>query len=414
MKIIVFSYELKVGGTQVNAIELSAALRDTHGHEVILFASPGPLSELAIEMGLRYVPAPTTTKSPSLETMRALHSLILQERPDVVHAWEWTQCVDAFFAGHVLHRIPLVVTDMLSDGGIERRLPKSVLTTFGTPEFLDHARAAGRRHIALLVPPVDIRRNAPNSVDPMSFKAHHCIADDDITLVTVSRLVSKLKGESLRRTISAVRTLAHSLPLRFILIGDGNLRTELEDLAQQANAELGREVVILPGEMLDPRPAYAAADIIIGMGGSALRGMAFGKPVIVVGRNGFASAVSPVTEKYFYYSGIYGSGDGTQDHLLESICRLATSQLERKELGVFCRQFVEKHFSMEVVSSQLNVMLRTAKIRPIQRSTALIDGFRSVAISTLGASVPHWIRQMVRSYESRKLHISLKHAEGSH
>ena len=42
MKILVFLHELVVGGTILNCIELATALRDVHGHEVVLFATPGP------------------------------------------------------------------------------------------------------------------------------------------------------------------------------------------------------------------------------------------------------------------------------------------------------------------------------------------------------------------------------------
>ena len=49
----------------------------------------------------------------------------------------------------------------------------------------------------------------------------------------------------------------------------------------------GRQVVLLTGEIADPRPAYAAADVVVGQGGSALRGMAFGKPLVVVGEGRF-------------------------------------------------------------------------------------------------------------------------------
>ena len=46
MKILVFAHQLEIGGTQTNAVELSAALRDLHGHEVSLFATPGPAVKL--------------------------------------------------------------------------------------------------------------------------------------------------------------------------------------------------------------------------------------------------------------------------------------------------------------------------------------------------------------------------------
>jgi len=44
--------------------------------------------------------------------------------------------------------------------------------------------------------------------------------------------------------------------------------------AALANANLDAKPSLLAGEMADPRSAYAAADIVIGMGGSALRGLA--------------------------------------------------------------------------------------------------------------------------------------------
>src|SRR5215467_3327752 len=40
MKILVFAHSMEVGGSQTNAIELSATLRDTYGHDVVLFATP--------------------------------------------------------------------------------------------------------------------------------------------------------------------------------------------------------------------------------------------------------------------------------------------------------------------------------------------------------------------------------------
>ena len=41
MKVFVYAHQLEVVGTQVNAIELAAALRDLYGYEVLIFATPG-------------------------------------------------------------------------------------------------------------------------------------------------------------------------------------------------------------------------------------------------------------------------------------------------------------------------------------------------------------------------------------
>src|SRR6266851_7634837 len=102
MKILVFTDKLDIGGTQVNAIDLTAALRDLHGHEVTLCATPGPMLPMAIEKGLRFVPAPYSQVHPSLTRMRALHEIVRKERPDVIHVWDWPQCLDAYYGVHML------------------------------------------------------------------------------------------------------------------------------------------------------------------------------------------------------------------------------------------------------------------------------------------------------------------------
>jgi glycosyltransferase involved in cell wall biosynthesis len=154
MKILVFAHRLEVGGTQVNAIELAAALRDLHSYEVVLFATPGPNVKLVEEKGLRFLPAPDARFHPSLRRMIALREAVQRERPDLIHVWDWWQCLEAYYAVHLPMRIPMVVTDMMM--GVTRVLPKALPTTFGTPELVDLAKAKGRRCVELLVPSVDV------------------------------------------------------------------------------------------------------------------------------------------------------------------------------------------------------------------------------------------------------------------
>ena len=45
----------------------------------------------------------------------------------------------------------------------------------------------------------------------------------------------------------------------------------------RAMGAAGRTVISFAGMLVDPRAAYSAADIVVGMGSSALRAMAFAK-----------------------------------------------------------------------------------------------------------------------------------------
>ncbi len=380
MRVLVFGHWLEVGGTQVNAIELAVALRDLHGHEVTYFATPGPMLDVVREHGLRFLPAPQARIHPSPARMAELLRVLRRERFDVVHAWDWWQCLDAYYGGHLAMRVPLAVTDMSMF--LQRVLPKALPTTFGTPELVDQARASGRRKVELLLPPVDVQRNAPGVVDPEPFRRQHAIADHEILLVSVSRLSKSMKAESLRRTIDVVRILGRELPLRLVIVGEGNGRAELEALAARADQELGRPAVALAGALLDPRQAYAAADVVVGMGGSSLRAMAFAKPVVIVGERGFSAPFGPKTAEWFHYRGMYGIGDGSPDNerLAADVRGLAEHPERFPALGGFSRQFVVEHHSLEAVGARLDRFLRDAADGTPRLGVAAVDALRTAAV----------------------------------
>ena len=58
MKVLIYAHRFEVGGTQLNAIELAAALRDLHGYDVVLFATSGPMLKAAEGKRLRFLSAP--------------------------------------------------------------------------------------------------------------------------------------------------------------------------------------------------------------------------------------------------------------------------------------------------------------------------------------------------------------------
>lgn len=377
MKVLVCLNNLEIAGVELNAIELGAALRDTHGLEITFFAAPGPLLTLIHEKRLGYHPAPP---GPSLKRMLTLREVVRAEKPQLVHAWEWWQWYDVFYAVHLPMRVPMLISHM--DMVPRPIMPKSVVATYGTPELRDLAHREGRR-AELLLPPVDVQANAPEAVDPRPFREEFGLRDGDIVLVIVSRLANAMKSESLFRAVDAVQQLARDLPLRLLIVGEGAIRGCLQARANEVNDALRRRAIILTGQRLDPRPAYAAADIVIGMGGSALRALAFAKPVIVVGEGGFSAALTPKTANFFYYRGMYGDGERGQGNanLIKDIRALAEHPERIPELGDFSRRFVVQHFSLEKAGMRLARYCAdaVADVRPL--AVGLADGLRSSALS---------------------------------
>ncbi|ONH28980.1 glycosyltransferase family 4 protein [Pseudofrankia asymbiotica] len=394
MKILVYPHHLEIGGSQTNAIDLATRLRDGHGHEVVFFATPGPAANLLHERKIRLIPAPSAFRAPSARMVTGLVQVVRDQRPDVVHAWDWPQCINALVALGPLG-VPFVGSDM-NNLSVSANLPKSAPMTFGTEETVDVARSLGHRRVALLEPPVDTGRDDPAVVDGAAFRAEHAVGDGELLVVAVSRLVGWLKLEGLVRGIEAVAELAGSRPVRFVIVGSGTARDELLERAATVNAAAGREVVSVPGPMLDPRPAYAGADVVLGMGGSALRGLAFGKPVLVTGENGFSTVASSETVEPFFWRGYYGVGDGTPSDLAGQLASLLDDAGLRERLGEWARDLVLRRYSLAVAAGRLEEFLTDAAVRPTARADLLRDIAAIGPRATASRVLPTGIRQRLR------------------
>jgi glycosyltransferase involved in cell wall biosynthesis len=187
-----------------------------------------------------------------------------------------------------------------------------------------------------------------------------------------------LKQESLERAIDAIELLAPEHTARLVIVGDGSAAAELQSRADAVNARLGRNAVILTGALIDPRPAYAAADVMIGMGGSILRGMAFGKPCIVLGEQGFSDVFEPSTAKMFFWQGYYGLGDGdlSPEPLAHQLRRLVASPDLRAELGRFSLDTIEQRYALAPLAADLDALYRTTVDQRVARRVEWTEAAR--------------------------------------
>ena len=336
----------------------------------------GALTSYAVdELGLTFVDAPQSKRSPSPTLASELRKLCRSERIDLVHAYEWPPCLEAFCGPHLFDRVPVVFTVLSM--GVAPFLPPSPPLIVGTEQI-----AASVRHrrgpVDLVEPVIDTASDYPG-FDGTEFRSHWGLGDHP-TVVVVSRLAFELKLEGIQRAIGAVEVLADEFDARLVIVGDGPARERIEQRANETNARTGRETVILTGELLDPRAAYAAADIVVGNGGSALRGMSFGRAVIVVGEDGFVETVEEETLDHFLWQGFYGLGDGdtSPGELAEHIKPLLEDPRRRNELGAFGRQIVEQRFSTEAGGRFLEKLYADLATSQSARSIVI----REAAVST--------------------------------
>ncbi len=298
-------------------------------------------------LDLEHVELPLRRGRPSPRVTGIVSDQIARRKIDVLHGYEWPPIIEAFFGGTLIHRTPVVGTIMSMS--VVPFLPRTMPLTVGTELIRQSAIASGYRHVELLEPPVDTRADHP-SVDGSSFRAGLRIRPDEVVIAMVCRLVPDLKLEGLLTACDAVRILAMAgKSVRLVIVGDGRARDEIARRAAEVNAAAGYEAVVLAGEMADPSFAYAAADVLVGQGGSALRGMAFAKPLVVVGEAGFSELLTPESAPTFLHQGWYGLrgrlGTGAPA-LLAALQRVVDSMGVRRELGLFGRQLADQRFSL--------------------------------------------------------------------
>jgi glycosyltransferase involved in cell wall biosynthesis len=350
VRIAVYPHDLAVGGSQLNAIELGAAVHRL-GHPTLVVGRPGALVDRVTELGLEFVELPAPSKRPSRRVALALRSLLREREIDVVHGYEWPPTLEAVWAAH--GRRAAAVSTVMSMA-VPPFIPHSVPLLVGTEQIAAAERQRGRVQVQLLEPPVDLASNGPGlAVGAEEFRRRHGGGAGDVLVVMVTRLAHQLKLEGLLTAMTAVARLRSSHPVRLVVVGDGPARAVVQAAAEAANVASGAGTVVLAGELADPRPAYAAADIALGMGGSALRALSFAKPLVVQGEDGFWRTLTPRSVAEFLWAGWYGRGAGSDagaDALVAELEPLLSDVAERLELGRYGRQLVVERFSLEAAA----------------------------------------------------------------
>ena len=377
MRIVIYPHSMEQGGSQGSAIDIAAALQ-RRGHDVLVFGPPGRLVDTLTARGVRFEPAPLARIRPSFAVMRRLTRLVSAFRADIVHAFEWPPAVEAAFGPLAFRSVPVVSTVMSM--AVAPFIPPSLPVTVGTRSILAAERHRGP-NVSLLVPPVDTERDRAR--DPLRSKEQLGIEPNTIVVSMVCRLVPELKLEGVHAAIRAVGELAAEFPIRLVIAGDGPARDELEAAAARVNAVAGTTAVQLTGNLADPSDLYDAADIALGMGGSALRSMAFGKPLIVQGERGFWRLLEPTSASQFERDGWFGIGNGGDGAVtLERALReLLANPEHRADLGEFSRELAHSTYGLEAATDRVLELYRSAiegeQTRPSRKLT-LVPAYLSV------------------------------------
>lgn len=353
-RVLVLLNQLSLGGTPLNALDFAGAVR-RHGYDSVLVAEPDRcasdrlLLPIAEQRGfpVTVLPAARTTAARA----RLLEDFARENRCDLLHTYGWWSASPSFWGPARFGSRPLVLTayEMSTQPQIFPWLPLVVGTQY---QMEDLSARPGRVHF--ISPPVDLALDNAATVDAGPFMRRTSLDPSHVRLVVVSRLAEEMKAPGIETAMRAVQRLGRG-DVDLIVVGAGDAELRLRWIAQEVNGTLGRDAVVMPGAMADPRPAYACADVVLGMGGSAARGLAFGKPLVALGEAGWSGAFTPESAEAVFRRSFWSSERVPQpvDMMVAELRPLLEEPRRRDALGAFGRAFAEDNFGVDAMGSRL-------------------------------------------------------------
>lgn len=353
---------LELGGTQINAVDFARMIA-AYGVETRLVGPretlPNGPSLLDVAaghgLGIEMFDAPRSTISGA----RMMADFASRYATDVIHVYS-TGARAAFWGACLLGRRPLVVTlyEMQVSALTAARGAELIV---GTRYLLEDIK--GRQGgVHLISPPVDLDMDRPGCIDADGFLSEAGIVRDRPRIVIVSRLAGNMKALAIEIAMKAVARFGPHGP-QLVVVGTGDAQQRLWDLAGRINADSRRTVVRMAGALADPRPAYACADVMIGMGGSAARSLAFAKPLVVSGEYGWFETFEPGTASGLFRNSFWSDRKSSdpEGKLFALLSPLIADERARRSLGSFGRAFAEENFGLAEMTRRLAGVYRKAQ-----------------------------------------------------
>lgn len=357
MNILLGLMGLDIGGAETHVVTLAQALRK-NGHSVVVVSSGGIYEEAITKHGISHVYGPLDQKSPRAvaQSIMAMKKAIEQYDVEIVHTHG---------------RIPSLI------GGIVSKMTRrKFMTTVHAMHKLDSYKwltLFGQETICISE---DIRNHIihhykvsddqitviPNCIDTKKF-APKVVANSEVfTIGYISRMEETLA----ERAVKVAEMVTHYAyrsghSLRLLLVGDGadfnrvvaqinQLSKEIADRYQDKKIEIQ-----LLGKRTDIPEILNTMDAVVCVSRVAMEAMSCGKPVILLGGEGYEGLLTK--ENYTHAKGSNFTGRTSdmvfeEAEFLKDVEALIGDEEKRKNLGNWGRQQIESAYSVDEVAER--------------------------------------------------------------
>ena len=385
MKVLRIIARLNVGGPARHVVWLTEGLQ-AYGCDTLLVAGTVPpgeddMSYVAAASGVHPFTLPQMSREISTKdilTVWKLFRLMRSERPDIVHTHTAKagtvgrvagMIYSGLFAhqcrfvhtyhGHVFHSyygkiktsLFLVIERFLARFATDR----IVVISEQQRREINEVFQVGQPHQFVVIPlGIDLSAYASWKSRRSHLRSELKLQDEDILVGIVGR-VTEIKNHRLFLEAAAI-VKKSNLKARFLIIGDGNLSSDLK--AQAKSLALENDVWFL-GTRNDPENFYPALDIVAltslneGTPLTLIEAMANARPVVATLVGGVADLLGSLTtgtepdQGYQLRERGISVGSGDAEGFARGLARLISDPKLRDELGQAGLAFVTKKYSKE-------------------------------------------------------------------
>jgi UDP-N-acetylglucosamine:LPS N-acetylglucosamine transferase len=398
MNVLYLVFEALLGGHVISASTVAKEMKN-YGVNPVFAGAEGKMADdirkwmlfESVEIPVFHGTRQTYFTWSSFPAVQKIREIIRSRKIHIIHAFDARSYFHAYLAG-ILEDIPVVCTLC---GGTDPYYNLPIAPTIIV--FSEEQKQKMLKEFGWSSKNVDVVRTRLD-VKQITCNDNH-LSDDDANLFDLDFTIPKVmmissfdgtKIGSINKVFDAAEILFDKgLKFQLIMIGGkGHLHEAAKARSEEINKRLGAKLIVMTGPVMKAFRLLQRADIVLGVGRSAFEGMAYARPTLVVGENGFAGVVCPeeVDEIAWYnFSGRNQKKIRPPELLVGELVRLLEDPQRRAVLGAFGRNYVNREIDVVLGAQRIfNIyerMLRSDnRIKPLRRFFSIAKCLVPVAL----------------------------------
>jgi len=431
MKILLAVLNAGLAGHTRSSLAVAQALRD-RGHDITYLIGAQANAKLIEAAGFANERIVDDWLHSYRPVLRLLPDILRRQQIDLVHSFSDEGLTELVTVCKSL-RVPCFLTQC-GGPGPKQMLPLETIILFSEEVkdrlLREHDLAPENLHVLparIDVARIDaLRAGLDSSLYPL-FMAKYGLDPRARIVLQVARLDPEYRTSILQGIDAVANLRRRGLRVQFVHIGYSDRQHAAwvyEDVRRriaEVNEEFGCTVAATAQDEGAAALQYVGmADAVIGVGRSAFEGMAFRKPALVIGANGYAGMVTPrhvAALAYYNFSGRNVAVEKPYDRSVEEIAvdlnHVLTDQACYEELSGFGRRYVEDVLDVLIAVQAYEKLYREHAVQQYPEDRQLRQFAKSLWKLLFHRVTSHNLRSAVRQRLQRARKAFRRLATGS-